>query len=407
MANTLKFGNGEWYGKKDTILAYNDENDNYKPLPFDFSRNSSATVINKDGLIETVGSGQPRIDYKDNTKGALLLEPQRTNRLTNSEDGSSWTLSNLTLSSLSGGLNKEYYQITSLGNTGRFDVVGNSWVNLTAGTYTASVFAKKGTSDEIILTTRANYTAQSAFSVFNLTSGTVVLSSGVTGSIEPYSDGWYRCAINFTNSGGYTDFGSFAFGFNFNSSSTDTLFVASPQSEIGSYATSYIPTSGSAVTRVTDSSSQTVPDGVIGQTEGTLFIEMDYTLSTFSSGFAPLYVGEGTYQNAIYFSIEPNNIIYAVIWENGTRESLINMGTLSQGINKIALSYEIGSLVTFLNGVNKGSDTPSALPSPNKIYLGQTGTSTLLRKTNVLDFKLYDTKLSNSELIELTTISQE
>jgi len=79
MANTLKFGNGEWYGKKDTILAYNDENSNYKPLPFNFSRASKATVVNKDGLIEEVGSGQPRIDYKDNSKGALLLEPQRSN----------------------------------------------------------------------------------------------------------------------------------------------------------------------------------------------------------------------------------------------------------------------------------------------------------------------------------------
>ncbi len=79
MANTLKFGNGEWYGKKDTILAYNDENSNYKPLPFNFSRASNATVINKDGLIEEVGSGQPRVDYKDDSKGALLLEPSRTN----------------------------------------------------------------------------------------------------------------------------------------------------------------------------------------------------------------------------------------------------------------------------------------------------------------------------------------
>ena len=92
MANTLKFGNGEWYGKKDTILAYNDENYNYKPLPFDFSRDSSATVINKDGLIETVGSGEPRIDYKDDSKGALLLEPQRTNLLPYSEDFSFWDL---------------------------------------------------------------------------------------------------------------------------------------------------------------------------------------------------------------------------------------------------------------------------------------------------------------------------
>ena len=38
--NTLKFGNGEWYGKEGTILAYNDENYNYKPLPFNFERDS-------------------------------------------------------------------------------------------------------------------------------------------------------------------------------------------------------------------------------------------------------------------------------------------------------------------------------------------------------------------------------
>ena len=50
-------------------------------MPFDFSRASSATVVNKDGLIETVGSGQPRIDYKDDSKGALLLEPSRSNIL--------------------------------------------------------------------------------------------------------------------------------------------------------------------------------------------------------------------------------------------------------------------------------------------------------------------------------------
>ena len=41
--NTLKFGNGEWYGKKDTILAYNDENSNFKPLPFSFDRDTLAT----------------------------------------------------------------------------------------------------------------------------------------------------------------------------------------------------------------------------------------------------------------------------------------------------------------------------------------------------------------------------
>ena len=86
MANTLKFGNGNWATKKGSTLAYNDLNSNYKPLPFNFSRDSKATVVNKDGLIETVGSGQPRIDFLGNTKGALKLEPSRTNLITYSSD---------------------------------------------------------------------------------------------------------------------------------------------------------------------------------------------------------------------------------------------------------------------------------------------------------------------------------
>ena len=86
MANTLELGNGKWATGKDTVLAFNDQNNNFKPLPFSFSRASSGTVVNKDGLIETVGSGEPRIDFKDNTKGALLLEPTRSNLLPYSED---------------------------------------------------------------------------------------------------------------------------------------------------------------------------------------------------------------------------------------------------------------------------------------------------------------------------------
>ena len=84
MANTLKFGAGNWATKEGSTLAYNDSNSNFKPLPFNFSRASKATVVNKDGLIEEVGSGQPRIDFLGNTKGALLLEPSRSNFYTQS-----------------------------------------------------------------------------------------------------------------------------------------------------------------------------------------------------------------------------------------------------------------------------------------------------------------------------------
>ena len=37
---------------------------------------ASSHEVNKDGLIETVGSGEPRIDYKDDSKGALKLRTE-------------------------------------------------------------------------------------------------------------------------------------------------------------------------------------------------------------------------------------------------------------------------------------------------------------------------------------------
>ena len=95
MANSMKFGNGQWATKKDSILAYNDENANFKPLPFVTSRASTATRVNKAGLLETVASGVPRVDYLDNSKGSYLIEGNSTNLITESEafGKSYWTKS--------------------------------------------------------------------------------------------------------------------------------------------------------------------------------------------------------------------------------------------------------------------------------------------------------------------------
>ena len=149
--NTLKFGNGEWYGKKDTILAYNDENSNFKPLPFNFERNTSATRVNKDGLIETVGSGEPRIDYKDDSKGALLLEPSRSNIIERSEEftNSYWTKVSITATddygvSPSGDLNASRIYSSNAQSNHR---VFKSF-NFSNTTYTASIYAKSNGSNQ-------------------------------------------------------------------------------------------------------------------------------------------------------------------------------------------------------------------------------------------------------------------
>ena len=87
MAKTFKFGeNGKWATKTGSSLAYNDQNDNFKPMPFSVIRDGIATRVNKEGLIEVVGKDKLRIDYTDSTKGVALLEPARTNLILESEN---------------------------------------------------------------------------------------------------------------------------------------------------------------------------------------------------------------------------------------------------------------------------------------------------------------------------------
>ena len=358
---------------------------------------NSTSVTGKAGVLVDL----PRINYDANGEnGALLLEPSRQNRLANSENGYGWVTSNVTVLPFDGGINGKYFQLTSNGSASRFNVIQNNWVNLAAATYTASVFAKKGTTDEIILTTRANFASASAYSTFNLTSGTVA-NNGVTGSIEPYSDGWYRCSITFTNPGSYTDFASFAYGFNFNASSTDTLFVTAPQSEIGNYSTSYIPTMGTAQTRAADSCSVTGASDVIGQTEGTMFAEINFVDNNTDSMF--MTIGDGTSSNRLHIGYDKtSDWIYCNVKAAGFQQALITSSSPSDGIKKIAVAYKQNDYIVYINGVSVGADTNANVPSLTRIDIG--GYFSAGFEHSVKQNLLFKERLTNAELATLTTL---
>ena len=369
----------------------------------DVTRATAATRVDEDGLVADVLSGVPRIDYTGGGCPHILAEPQRTNRIVNSEDGSTWSLSNLTLSSLSGGLNKEYYQIKSLGNTGRFDAVSNSWINTTASTYTASVFAKKGTTDEIILTSRASLSTQDTYSVFNLTNGTVVSNNIVAGSIESYSDGWYKCSITFTNSGGYTNFASFAFGFNFNSTDTDTLFVAAPQSEIGSYPTSYIPTSGATVTRNQDEFTRDGISSLINSEEGVFFAEIAALSDDGTNRIISLSDGTTTNRVSLILSTTANTIRAMVVSDSVTFDEE-HAVTSVLDYNKIAIKYKENDFALWINGVEVDTDNSGNTPTGLNKLSFDVGISILDFFGKVKQLQVYPTALSDSELTILTTL---
>lgn len=244
-----------------------------------FSRGSIGTRVNRNGLIEVVPANQPRFDYdpiSGECKG-LLIEEGRTNLFP----------SNNALSFFS----------TNSVSTGDFNPDGTSatlWVPNSSGTYhglipttsdlditslavggtvdvTTSLFAKNyGNSNLGILigfaaydgVTNRYYLTQ-VYPHSRVVPGT---PSGIGWSLNtiqviPYPNGWYRYVLSgrYTKAAGYNTI-AFVNEQIFSRSTqqfwtgdnSSGIYIWGIQREQGRFASSYIPTSGSTVTRSTD-----------------------------------------------------------------------------------------------------------------------------------------------------------
>jgi len=393
MANTLKLGNGKWATGKDTVLAFNDQNNNFKPLPFSFSRASSGTIVNKDGLIETVGSGEPRIDFKDNTKGALLLEPERRNLFPYSEDYSQsvFTRRNCTINqnyaiSPSGLLDATLVSANG-SDAAIFDNIGVTNGN----TYTLSVYLRveSGTLDTTLSLGSAG---------FPNTSGDGGRVKDITITTE-----WKRFTLTSTadaNAG--SDIGIIGGFGGFNNG--DSVLIYGAQLESGSYPTSYIPTSGQAngVTRVADSCDNGGNDQVINSTEGVFYVELSTLASDSVERFVSLSNGSVLNRVSLWYYAATNGLAVAVYSGNVAQfftTTVLANDTLN---NKIAIKYKLNDFSLVINGVVIATDTNGNAPIElNKLSFNK-GDGNLPFYGNIKDVRVYNTALTNAELQALT-----
>jgi len=388
MANTFKFGNGNWAVKDGYALAYNDENNNFKPLPFDFTRASSATTLNRQGLIETVGSGKPRIDFLDNTSGHLLLEPSRTNNLQRSEEfeNSYWINNGVTITanqtiSPDGNLTADLLT----GVSGGFAVVVfSTWSSTNK---VASCFAKKGSTNLFKI---ANVSSGGGGVTFNVESGIITnTDSGFEGTMEDYGNGWYRCiAIDTLGRSGTFSLGVTA--------ASESVYIWGAQLEAGSYATSYIPTEGSSVTRVAETANGAGNSTVFNDSEGVLFLEAAMLSSNPNNSTFQIDDGTSTHRVRIRFTTTTNQI-NGLLYSGVSGQPNINYTANDvTNQNKVAIRYQVGQIDLFVNGTKVGTSTGNATPTGfDNLSLGTEG--------KVKDLKVYNTALTDTELQNLTS----
>lgn len=269
-----------------------------------------ATYFGSDGLMKTAAANIPRFDYDPVTltpKG-LLIEESRTNLLTYSGNPyTNGTLSGATKTLASGsylGLFADGAVVASSGADWHRLRIGGliSWTS--GQTYAVTAYLSAGTSGKFIIYLRDNTAATNTTVVCTFPSapGGLASAAGSVSSIAMTQVGTgYKVTFLFTPNSSPVSQGELSVGPYSNTSGQDVV-VHGAQIELGSFPTSYIPTTTAAVTRAADSASMTGTNfsNWWNATEGTFLVVGDVTSlgATVVRRFTSV-VGTGAFDTAI------------------------------------------------------------------------------------------------------------
>lgn len=363
---------------------------------FNFDRGSVGTRVNSAGYIDsTLANAQPRLDYL-NGCGSLLLEPARTNLQMRSEefDNSVWAVVRSLITpnqttSPSGLSNADKLEGVS-GTTGYvFDGISVA----SGSVYTISVFAKYIDISEFKI---VNF-QQNGEATFNTQYGLVVANSGTytEPKIENYGNGWYRCSAKFTA----TATGSVNYGFLLSNSVGKSVYIWGAQFELGSYPTSYIPTTNAAVTRNAETANNSGNATLFNDTEGVLMAEISGLANDNSYRF--IGVSDGTQTNRVNIQFGNDNTLDGFVGGVGTFDSDANI----LNFNKAAIKYKSGDYAFWVNGFEAevNSSTSGTHSGLNSLSFDRSGLNPFYGKTKQVQY--YDSVLTDSELEALTSWS--
>lgn len=355
------------------------------------TRATTATRVNSAGLIESVAVNVPRLDYTNSTCPSILLERQRTNVLTNS-DGL------ITTYPVKGGnIVQAVTPISGFSNSVEFqNNLTTSYLYKTFGTtsgttYSISAFVQMNDNSA------PNPTSNSTSGDFSLLiSGEFATNLNVE---RIGTSNVYRVSGRFTSINVNANYGVIKF----TGQSAKAFKVTGYQLEVGAYATSYIPTVASTVTRNADVINKTGITALIGQTEGTLFIDTKIDNIANQTNEPILLYARGT--SFMFIEITPTGTIYGGYNNGSIFTGLITAAvSLQNGRHKFAFGYKNNDFVLYLDGVQIGTDTSGLVSGTLTSFGLQYDVSQYEGRQNVNTAALWKTRLTNGELATLTTL---
>jgi len=379
------------------------------PTP-DFTRGSTGTFVGSNGLIQSAAIDLPRFDHDPVTlacKG-LLIEESRANLCLRSENfGTTWGTFNSSTSLIS--------QVAPNGDTSAYSVVENTGSGAHsifqsiafAGTtnYTFSVFVKAGSRNfASLLEQSSGGSIRRTF--FNLSTGEVgTKNASHTASTQQLPNGWWRLIISFTSGAAASANIAIELASADNVSSyvgngSGNIFLWGAQLEIGSFPTSYIPTTTTPLTRSADVCSITVDDftGFYNQSEGTMLTN---AFTPASGDRTVLSADDNTANEMIRLRTEGTNPFFKVT-DGGSELVAIDAGTVSANTSfKLIGAYKLDDFASSINGGAAVTDTSGTTPTVDRMRIG-TGQGGNTMCGCVASLRYYKKRLPNAKLAQLT-----
>jgi hypothetical protein len=342
----------------------------------------------------------------------LLLEPSRTNELQFSEqaDNAYYTKEGATISAnTTATLDPSGYngadKLEEDSSTGVHRYGKGTFASGTQRTF--SVFAKKGERNFVSLFENNSVNPQVKGVIFNLNTGALSLNNDPSFYLNPtivdYGNGWYRCSATWTPASlSVPSVGVSADGLtnSYTGTTGSGIYVWGAQLEAGAYATSYIPTLSTSVTRVVEAASKTGISSLIGQTEGTLFVECAAITSEALN--KRISLGDGTNNNRV--TIAFTTTISAFVVSGGVVSLAGTTGiTTPEQKHKIALAYKQNDFAVYIDGALVLSDTSgNTFSGALSQFQFSEPDSSLPFAGTINQAIVFPTRLTNAQLAELT-----
>jgi hypothetical protein len=374
-----------------------------------YTATTTQAITNYIPVLQTAASGVARFDNNPTTGESLglLIEESRTNLVTYSSefDNAAWGKASVTVTadtivSPDGTITGDLMKSNSNGN----DFVGQSPTLATTTVATYSFYIKNVDATISRMMARNSVTSMEIYINWSgSTLSSLTLDKGTSTSFVAVGNGWYRVQATFTTGETNQQFRIYPDS----NGAGKSAFVWGAQAEAGSFATSYIPTVASQVTRAADAASMTGTNFStwFNQGQGSFIVNAARAAVQDSSGGGGYgrILGNDSANNS-FLEYAPSGNLLVVSGVASYTFTVPSLSTAASVFNNMAVAYDSSGIsVTANNAAVQVSSASARMKTSDRLNIFSTGTGGYLSSGWVKKIAYYPLKVTSTNMQALTS----